>query len=54
MVSINKGSQPPYNYRDHGFCIRAGSTDRIATRDELLSLMAEESKFVKGFFNKGA
>jgi hypothetical protein len=54
MLSINKGSQPPYNYRDHGFYIRAGSTDRIATRDELLSLMAEESKLVKGFFNEGA
>jgi hypothetical protein len=54
MVNINKGSQPPYNYRDHGFYIRAGSTDRIATRDELLSLMAEKSRLVKDFFNRGA
>jgi len=53
MASINKGSQPPYNYRDHGFYIRTGSTDRIATRDELLSLIAEKSKLVTEFFDKG-
>lgn len=42
MVSITKGSSPPYNYNDHGIYIRAGSTDRIATRDELLSLIPEK------------
>ena len=49
MASINKGSQPPYNYRDHGFYIRAGSTDRIATLDELLSLVSKEERGLRYF-----
>ena len=39
IVRVPKGDNQPYSYRDHGIYIRAGSTDRIATRDELLSLV---------------
>ena len=42
-VRIIKGGNSPYNYKDHGIYIRAGSTDRIATRDEVLSLIPEKS-----------
>jgi len=45
MVSITTGNNPPYNYKDHGIYIRAGSTDRIVTRDELLSLIPKEKTF---------
>ncbi len=38
IVRIPKGDNQPYNYRDHGIYIRAGSTDRIAARDEIVSL----------------
>lgn len=38
IVSVQKGDNPPYNYKDHGFYIRANATDRIATREELLQL----------------
>lgn len=44
IARIPKGINPPYNYNDHGIYIRAGSTDRIATRDEILSLMPKEDK----------
>lgn len=43
MVSITKENSPSYNYKDHGIYIRAGSTDRIATRDEVLSLIPKEN-----------
>ena len=37
-VVVVKGQNAPYNYRDHGVYVRAGSTDRKATRDELLTM----------------
>jgi hypothetical protein len=37
-VIVVKGQNAPYNYRDHGVYVRAGSTDRKATRDELLTM----------------
>lgn len=43
VVTMPKGTNPPYNYRDHGIYIRAGATDRIATRDELLLLIPDRS-----------
>lgn len=42
VVTIAKGGNPPYNYKDHGVYIRSGSTDRLATREELLSLTFEK------------
>lgn len=45
IVSIPKGNNSPYHYKDHGVYIRVGSTDRIATRYELLSLMPKEDKY---------
>lgn len=44
MVTVPKGNDQPYNYRDHGVYIRAGATDRIATRDELVLLMPGDTK----------
>jgi hypothetical protein len=38
VIVVPKGDQTIYNYRDHGVYMRAGSTDRLANRDELLSL----------------
>ena len=35
VVSIARGDRPPYVFRDHGCFIRAGASDRIASRDEL-------------------
>ena len=38
VATISKGLKPPYNYTDHGMYIRLGATDRIATREEVVSL----------------
>jgi len=48
IVGISKGDNPPYNYKDYGVYIRAESTDRIATRDELLSLIPKEPSIKDG------
>ncbi|MFA6148677.1 MAG: ATP-binding protein [bacterium] len=42
MVNISIGQIPPYNYKDHGVYMRSGSTDRLATREELLSLIPDK------------
>lgn len=41
IVSVQRGDKPPYNYKDHGVYIRAGATDRVASREELLELHAQ-------------
>jgi len=43
IVSVQKGDNPPYNYKDHGVYIRANATDRIATREELLQLQPQDN-----------
>jgi predicted HTH transcriptional regulator len=43
IVSIQKGDDPPYNYKDHGVYIRANATDRIASREELIQLKPQEN-----------
>lgn len=35
VVQIKEGDNKPYTFRDRGVYVRAGATDRIATRDEL-------------------
>jgi hypothetical protein len=49
IVSVQKGDNPPYNYKDHGVYIRANATDRIATREELLQL--QTGKNIQRLFN---
>jgi len=43
IVSVQKGENPPYNYKDHGVFVRANATDRIATREELLQLQSQKN-----------
>src|SRR5207247_5668481 len=35
LVRIDEGEEKPYNLRDRGFFVRAGSTDRLASRIEM-------------------
>jgi hypothetical protein len=34
-VRVPEGGEKPYNFRNHGFYVRAGSTDRLASRIEM-------------------
>lgn len=40
IVEIKEGTKKPYLLKGKGVFVRVGATDRIATRDELLSLIA--------------
>jgi len=35
LVRVDEGEEKPYNLRDRGFFVRAGSTDRLASRIEM-------------------
>jgi len=50
IVSVQKGDNPPYNYKNHGVYIRANATDRKATREELLQLQPQEN--IQRLFNR--
>jgi hypothetical protein len=41
LVRVAEGDDKPYNLRDKGFFVRAGSTDRLATRTEMDKFYAE-------------
>jgi len=43
IVSVQKGDNPPYNYKNQGVYIRANATDRKATREELVQLQPQEN-----------
>ena len=42
VMRVREGTDKPYTLRDKGVIVRAGSTDRVATRDELDAFYAEK------------
>ena len=42
VVRVPEGKEKPYNLRNHGFYVRAGSTDRLASRIEMDRMYAEK------------
>lgn len=45
LVEIKEGKDKPYVYRNKGVYVRRGSTDRIATRDELDEFYRDKNRY---------
>jgi hypothetical protein len=45
LIHVPEGHDTPYNYKDRGVYIRAGSTDRLASRIELDGFYKKDSTF---------
>lgn len=45
VVKVKEGTDKPYNHREKGVMVRYGSTNRVATRDELDSLYKEKTRY---------
>ena len=42
LIQVEEGKNKPYNYRNRGVYVRRGSTDRIASRYELIAFFEKD------------
>lgn len=49
VVQVPEGDEKPYNLRHRGFYVRAGSTDRLASRIEMDRMYAERKSSLPGY-----